>query len=139
MEERLKYKIAQFRDGVKNFEESLSINLEEYPGKVKDSIKSGRVQKFEFCTELLWKTIKAYLWEINGIDSNSPKLAIKEFYTIGLLKPEEYEQVLQMLDDRNTLSHIYKKEDFEEMYKRIIETLPLFQKILDGIKTTDEH
>ena len=130
MEKLLKYKISQFSDAVKNFEESLSIDIGSYPVNVIDTLKSGRVQKFEFCVELMWKTMKAYLWEVNGIDAKSPKLAVKEFYTMGLLEPEEYEKVLGMLDDRNTLSHIYKKEDFEEIYTRIIESLSLFQRIL---------
>ena len=34
-----------------------------------------------------------------------------------------------ILDDRNKLSHIYNKEQFEEIYNRIVEILLLFFKV----------
>jgi len=130
MEGRLKYKIQQYEDAVMNFKDSLSIDFKGFSEKVIDSIKSGRVQKFEFCTELLWKTLKIYLWEVNGIDSRSPKSVIKDFYNLDWLSVEKYEKIMEMLDDRNRLSHIYNYEQFEEIYNRIILTLPIFTKIL---------
>lgn len=129
MEGRLKYKITQYEDAVLNFERSLSIDLEPFADIVIDSIKSGSVQKFEFCVELLWKTLKSYLWEINGIDSKSPKLVIKDIYNLNLLSAEEYEQIMGLLDDRNKLSHIYNKEQFEEIYNRVIKSMPLFTRV----------
>ena len=101
---------------------------------VADSVKSGRVQKFEFCVELLWKTIRIYLLEIIGIDSKGPKPAIKEFYTSGFLSAKEYETVLEAIDDSNRLSHIYKKQQFEEIYQRAIKTLPIFRAVLECLK-----
>jgi len=129
MENRTKLKIQQYEDALKNFEQSLSIDLNEFPDLVVDSIKSGRVQKFEICVELLWKTLKLYLWEINGIDAKSPKLVVKEVYKIGLLTVQEYEKVMEMLDDRNKLSHVYRKEQYEEIYKRVVNTLTLLKKV----------
>lgn len=132
MEGRLKLKIQQFEDAVKNFEESLTIELSEYPEKVVDVLKSGRVQKFEFCVELLWKTLKVFLWEISGIDSKSPKLVIKDFFNLDLvLTVKEYETLYEMLDDRNRLSHIYNQAQFEAIYSRIVCSLPIFKKVSD--------
>jgi nucleotidyltransferase substrate binding protein (TIGR01987 family) len=130
MESRLKCKAKQYEDAVSNFEESLSIDCKNFSSKIVDTIKSGRVQKFELCTELLWKTLKVYLWEVNGIDSKSPKSTIKDFYNLGFLSAEEYEKVMQMIDDRNNLSHIYNNDQFEEIYNRVILTLPLFKKVI---------
>ena len=129
MDNRIVYKIEIFKDAVQNFRESLEIEFNGLSETIIDSIKSGRVQKYEFCIELMWKTIKLYIYEINGIDTKSPKTAIKEFYNTGYISSEEYEYIIQMIDDRNDLSHIYKKEEFEKIYNRIIKTLPLFQKI----------
>ena len=134
MEDRLKYKICQYKDALKNFEDSLSINIDELSEKIADSVKSGRIQKFEFCTELLWKTLKIYLWEVNGIDSKSPKLVIKDYYALDFLTTEEYEKVMEMINDRNMLSHIYNNKQFEEIYSRVILTLPLFKKILGHLE-----
>ena len=130
----MKYKIQQFEDAVINFEESLSIDLENFPPVVVDSLKSGRVQKFEICVELLWNMLKVYLWEMNGIDSKGPKMVIKDFYNLGFITPQEYERVMVVLDDRNRLSHIYNKEQFEEIYLRVVTTLPLFRKVLEAIR-----
>jgi nucleotidyltransferase substrate binding protein (TIGR01987 family) len=134
MEGRLKYKIQQYKDAVMNFEESLSIDFTGLSERIVDSIKSGRVQKFEFCTELLWKTLKVYLWEVNGIDSKSPKSVIKDFYNLDFLSVDEYETIMEMLDDRNRLSHIYNNEQFEEIYNRVISTLPIYRKVLDYLE-----
>ncbi|MCP4294824.1 MAG: hypothetical protein GY786_04395 [Proteobacteria bacterium] len=61
MESRLKLKVEQFDDAFVNFKDSISIELKNYSGIGLDSIKSGQVQKFEICAELLWKAFKAYL------------------------------------------------------------------------------
>jgi len=135
MEGRLKYKFRHYEDAIMNFKDSLSIDFKDFSEKVIDCIKSGRVQKFEFCTDLLWKTLKIYLWEVNGIDSRSPKLVIKDFYNLGGLSVEEYEKIMEMLDDRNRLSHIYNHEQFEEIYNRIILTLPAFNQVLDYLRS----
>ena len=77
---------------------------------------------------VLWKIIKLYIYEINGIDAKIHKSAIKEFYNTGYISSEEYEKIIQMIDDRNELSHIYKKDEFNRIYNIIIATLPLFLK-----------
>ena len=129
MEDKLGFKLRIYSNAVQNFKDSLEIDLSDLSETIVDSIKSGRVQKFEFCIELLWKTIKLYIYEVNGIDAKSPKTAVKDFYNTGYISAEEYEQIIQMIDDRNELSHIYKKEDFELIYSRIIKTLPVLLNI----------
>ncbi|MFA6012016.1 MAG: HI0074 family nucleotidyltransferase substrate-binding subunit [Desulfobacteraceae bacterium] len=134
MEGRLNYKLVQLQDALDNFEKSLSIDLNSLEETLVDSIKSGRVQKFEFCVELVWKTLKVYLWEINGIDSNSPKSVIKDFYGLDLLSVEDYEKLMEAVDDRNRLSHIYSKDQFEDIYNRAIMVLPLLRQVLKNMK-----
>ncbi len=134
MEGRLKYKLAQLQDALDNFEKSLSIDLNSLEEALVDSIKSGRVQKFEFCVELVWKTLKVYLWEINGIDSNSPKSVIKDFYGLDMLSVKDYEKLMEAVDDRNRLSHIYSKDQFEDIYNRAIMVLPLLRQVLKNMK-----
>lgn len=134
MEGRLNYKLVQLQDALDNFEKSLSIDMKSLDETLVDSIKSGRVQKFEFCVELVWKTLKVYLWEINGIDSNSPKSVIKDFYGLDLLSVEDYEKLMEAIDDRNRISHIYSKDQFEDIYNRVIVVLPLLRRVLNNMK-----
>ncbi len=135
MESRLKLKVEQFDDAFVNFKDSISIELKNYSGIVLDSIKSGQVQKFEICAELLWKAFKAYLWEINGIDSNSPKMVFKEIYNLGYLLVHDYEEMLGIIDDRNRLSHVYNEAQYLEIYNRIVKTVPLFTIAMNILKT----
>lgn len=65
MERKLSQRIEQLKDALANFEKSLTIDQKPFNDNIVDSIKSGRVQKFKFCVELLWKTMKVYLWEVN--------------------------------------------------------------------------
>lgn len=134
MEGRLNYKLVQLQNALDNFEKSLSIDLNSLEEPLVDSIKSGRVQKFEFCVELVWKTLKVYLWEINGIDSNSPKSVIKDFYGLDLLSVEDYEKLMEAIDDRNRISHIYSKDQFEDIYNRAIMVLPLLRRVLKNMQ-----
>lgn len=134
MEGRLNYKLVQLQDALDNFEKSLSIDMKSLDETLVDSIKSGRVQKFEFCVELVWKTLKVYLWEINGIDSNSPKSVIKDFYGLDLLSVEDYEKLMEAIDDRNRINHIYSKDQFEDIYNRVIVVLPLLRRVLNNMK-----
>ncbi len=128
------YKIKQYEAAVDNFKASLAINTEDYESSVADTLKSGQVQKFEVCAELMWKAVKVYLLSMNGIDSRSPKQVIKEFYNLSYVSVEDFEAELAVLDDRNSLSHVYSKEQFEEIYIRVQDSLPVFQKVLDELK-----
>jgi len=120
VEERLKKQIAQLEQAVENYQESLNIDLDTYPEIVKDSIKNGQIQKFEFCIELYWKTLKRYLQDIHGIDSNSPKQVIKKGCEAELYEYAQYETLIRMIEWRNELSHIYNEKKFYEIYRRLL-------------------
>lgn len=128
--ERFENKLENFRKAVKNFENSLSLNLNEFEEIEFDTIKSGQIQKFEFCVELCWKTIKEFLNEKHGIDVFSPKSTFKEFFSLNLIDENKYENLIEMLEDRNKLSHIYEEMFFEEIYKKLHIYLNTFKIVL---------
>ncbi|MEF3281056.1 MAG: nucleotidyltransferase substrate binding protein [Elusimicrobiota bacterium] len=79
--------------------------------------KDGVIQRFEFTSELLWKTLKIIL-EYNKIDaSGGPKDCIKEAFKYGYIPDDEI--ILDMLDDRNRSSHIYNEKISNEIFERI--------------------
>ncbi|MCK5056754.1 MAG: HI0074 family nucleotidyltransferase substrate-binding subunit [Candidatus Aminicenantes bacterium] len=126
---RFKNSLKELKKALQNFEESLNINVSIYPENIKDSIESGQIQKFEFNIELLWKTIKFFLFEEEGIDEGSPKGVIKKCFNLGLLDYEDFENLIRMIDDRNYLSHVYKKE----MYQGILKRLPVYLKLMKEV------
>lgn len=75
------------------------------------------IQRFEFCVELFWKTLRRQL-EYEGVESRSPREALKHAYQQRWLRAETV--WLDMLDDRNRTSHLYDQQMAEEIYQHII-------------------
>lgn len=130
----LKERLADFASALNTFEQSLQLDLSRYRDVELDTIKNGQIQKFEYCEELCWKTIKEFLNSVHGIDAVSPKSAIKEFFRVNLIYEKEYELLSQMLDDRNRLSHIYNELFFENIYSKLNDYLKLMRKVSDKMK-----
>ncbi len=116
MEDRLRYKTEQLKKAVKDFETSLSIDTQSIAPKIIDTIQSGQVQKFEVVVDLLWKTLKVFLFEINGIIENSPKKVIKKYFQLEECEYSDYEWLIKMINMRNELRHIYDSEKFQQIF-----------------------
>lgn len=74
------------------------------------------IQRFEFCIELTWKTLKKCL-AIEGIEANTPRECIQQAYSIHWINDES--AWLSMLKDRNLTSHTYKEDLALEIYHRL--------------------
>ncbi len=81
-------------------------------------IIDGTLQRYEFTFELAWKTLKDYL-EYNGyIDSlSSPRAIIQLAFQAKIIKNGNI--WIQMMLDRNLLSHLYDEEKSREIYNNI--------------------
>jgi nucleotidyltransferase substrate binding protein (TIGR01987 family) len=87
--------------------------LEEGIGELNQLEKEGVIQRFEYCFELAWKTVKDYL-EYSGIviREPSPRRVIKEAFAAGIIADGQV--WIAMLDHRNLLSHTYDLAVFEQ-------------------------
>ncbi|SEF44915.1 nucleotidyltransferase substrate binding protein [Algoriphagus boritolerans] len=76
--------------------------------------KEGIVQRFEYNLELGWKTLKDKM-EFDGLilDRISPKVGVKEAFQAKYI--DQIEVWLEMINDRNLLSHSYDLETFESV------------------------
>lgn len=74
------------------------------------------IQRFEFCIELTWKTLKKCL-AIEGIEANTPRECIQQAYSIHWINDES--AWLSMLKDRNLTSRTYKEDLALEIYHRL--------------------
>lgn len=81
------------------------------------SVRDGVIQRFEFTTELAWKTTREYLIEEGVVNINTPKAVMREAYTTDIINDEQ--GWLQILNDRNSTSHIYNENEANEIYDRI--------------------
>jgi nucleotidyltransferase substrate binding protein (TIGR01987 family) len=87
------------------------------------------VQKFEYSIEMCWKLIKKFLIQETGIDAKTPKQSVKEFYLAGYIEEDYYIKLIDMIDDRNKLSHIYNEEEI----RKIINKFPGYLEVLKRV------
>jgi len=114
--ERLSNKLHNFKSAVERLGEAL-IELENSSSSV---VRDGVIQRFEFTTELAWKATREYLLDQGFVEVNSPKSVMKEAFSYGLIKNDEI--WVQILNDRNLTSRIYKEDISIEICNRIIAT-----------------
>lgn len=84
-------------------------------------VRDATIQRFEYTFEALWKFLKAYLKEREGIVSNSPKACFRETFSLGFITEEETVKFLEMTDRRNDTSHTYKEEVAQIIYSKVPE------------------
>lgn len=113
----------KFQIKLDNYSRALSRlceTIEEFKHNDSLSIRDGAIQRFEFTTELAWKTIREYLLtlEITGI--NNPKAVLAEAFKNDIIEDEDC--WIQILHDRNSTSHIYDEHEATEIYQRISTT-----------------
>lgn len=94
-----------------------------------DGLQNGCAQKFEYTTELCWKAIKVHLAKVEGIDEASPKKVIKAYYLTGAISEPDYLLLLEAIEDRNRLSHVYDSAAFSEIFSRMAAYAALFERV----------
>ena len=91
-------------------------------------ILSGVIMIFNLTFDLAWKVLREVLKEEFGIidfPSGSPKETLKKAASVDLISSESW---LDMLDDRNDLTHDYDFELAKEKYEKIINSyIPVFE------------
>jgi nucleotidyltransferase substrate binding protein (TIGR01987 family) len=126
--DKLQEKYAKLEQAVARLEESIG----DYDRLQLDSVRDGVIQRFEFCTELSWKTVREYLLDQGYSNINSPKAVMKQAYADGLLEDEH--GWLELLNARNLTSHIYDEATAIEIFQGIRDTYaPLLRKLVDTL------
>jgi nucleotidyltransferase substrate binding protein (TIGR01987 family) len=100
--------------------------LKNGPGSLNQLEREGVIQRFEYTFELAWKTVKDYLENAGVVfEEATPRKVLKSAYASGFLS--EGQVWIDMLDQRNLLSHTYDRKDFEDA------TMAVFSKYLPAI------
>lgn len=99
-------------------------------------IRDAAIQRFEYTFEALWKCVKEYLKEKEGIIANSPKACFREIFTLGLLTEDETITFLEMTDRRNDTSHTYKEEIAQKIYNELKGYSMLIKRLLSKFSAT---
>jgi nucleotidyltransferase substrate binding protein (TIGR01987 family) len=104
----------RWKQRFQNFDRShvlLRSALENGPEVLNALEKEGVIQRFEYCFELAWKTVKDYL-EASGFvfATVTPRQVLKDAFAAKILT--EGAVWMDMLDHRNLLSHTYDSTHF---------------------------
>lgn len=113
--------------------EQLKQAIADYDAYHLDSIRDGMIQRFEYCAELSWKTLREYLLD-QGYDAPaSPKGVMRQAYADGILQEEG--PWLSLLTDRNVTSHVYDEETANRVAGQIIEVYtPMFEQLVKQLE-----
>lgn len=113
-QEKWQYKLQNFGKAINLLQEIKLLDLE----KLSLLEKEGVVQRFEFTTELAWKTLKEKM-EYDGIvlDKISPKAVLKTAFHYKYI--DFIDDWLTMIDCRNALSHTYNFALSEQIIRDI--------------------
>ena len=86
--------------------------MERGPSALNPLEKEGVIQRFEYCFELAWKTVKDYLEEGGIVFATvTPRQVLKDAFAAKVLADGQV--WIDMLDHRNLLSHTYNQVSFE--------------------------
>ncbi len=132
---------ALLNKAISDFELSLHADFSKYNSLETDWIKNGQIKKFEFCTELFWKTAKIYLFSLEE-KIYSPKLTIKSLFQYQLISEDLYLGLMQCINDRNLLSHVYQIEIFNTIQLNLLthfKSLSTAAQILTKLTIVDEN
>lgn len=87
---------------------------------IKEILKEGLIQRFEYTHELAWKVMKDYAEYQGNTAITGSRDATREGFKMGLI--EQPDNWMDMLASRNLTSHTYNADTAEEIHDKIINT-----------------
>lgn len=101
--------LKNIKNNYENLKDSDEITLEVY----RDSI----IKKYETLEDLTWKLLSK-LFKEEGLEINSPRGCYKQAFKCGLI--EDMLVWNDILVARNTTSHIYNEDEYEDIKNNIL-------------------
>ena len=90
---------------IKRYEEALTDK--DIDDEIKEAFRDSVIKRFELTYELLWKYIREYMIISAGITVDSPRKVFQQCLSLNLTNPEETQQLIDLIEDRNLTSHVY--------------------------------
>ena len=133
--------MSKFSISLKKYEKALlslkqsmdELYSDEIDEKYIDFVKDSVIQRFEYTSELLWKTIKLFLFEIHWLDCASPKSCLKQAHKVWLI--DNLNLFFEMVYIRNITSHTYNSSQIDDILNEIDKFLPYLFKVYELLKS----
>ena len=122
---RWQYRFTNFSHAFFLLEEALEEGVEA----LNELEREGVIQRFEYTFELAWNTLKDRMeYDGVGLTTVTPRNVIREAFQARLIG--DGEAWIDMLNDRNLMSHTYDSARFEQVIRNIIcHYLPILQEM----------
>ena len=116
-------KLALFEQALKTFKEALL----QHPSQLE---RDGAIQRFEYCFDLSWKTLKHYLEKRGILDLNSPKSVFAAAYAEKIVDDELVWATI--ITKRNLSVHTYNQKLADSLFAE----LPLYYEAMYTLSQT---
>ena len=137
LSEKFKRTLESLTLAIQSFGKSLETDFSGLDSFGMDLIKNGRIQKFEYCTELAWQVGKVFVELHLGAISNTPTEVYRSMFREHLIDEDLFLALHKGIDDRNQLSHIYREEMYELIYSDLPDHLAALRSLLTILAGTE--
>ena len=127
-------RIDDFEKSLNRLEEAITKAYKNIQNEDYTFFRDSAIQRFEFTVEIMWKSIKEYLFKKEGIECVSPKSCLREYFEVFNIDEKKSKKFLRMVDDRNLSSHTYHEEVAEEIFINLKEYKELIKEVLESLK-----
>jgi nucleotidyltransferase substrate binding protein (TIGR01987 family) len=144
--EKVIEKIADFLEVLKTLEDILKVFFEykalytAHPTEKNEQffliVRDATIQRFEYCTDFIWKVLKVYLEDVEKVhvESFSPRAVVRETVSAGFISESEGSELMRMVDSRNKTSHIYHEAIADNIAGKIPGYYVPIKKIIDRMQ-----
>lgn len=125
MNDYFEEKLSTFEQALKTFKEALL----DKPSQLE---RDGAIQRFEYCFDLSWKTLKRFLEKRGLMDLNSPRSVFAAAYAENIIENEQ--NWSDIILKRNASVHTYNQALADNLFALLphYQTMPnLLTKITD--------
>ncbi len=113
-----------FEDKLETFEQALSTFKEGLLPQPSLLERDGAIQRFEYCFDLSWKTLKRFLEKRGLMDLNSPRSVFAAAYAENIINNEQV--WANIILKRNASVHTYN----QKMANALFELLPAYYEVM---------
>lgn len=101
-----------------------------------DMLRDAALLRFQYTFEAVWKAVRVYLKDQEGVDAGTPKSAVRQSRLAHLLHDMDAALAMNMVDDRNLIVHTYNEPLARDIHARLPDYAALMDRWLQAIERT---
>ena len=89
---------------IKRYREAIDKKMDE---ETQDERRDSLIKRFELTYDLLWKYLREYVIEYQGLTFDAPRKVFQQCLASGITNAEETDQLNDLIGSRNLTTHVY--------------------------------